>query len=133
MSSPCYGRIVWVELLDSVHGTTFEDHPAVIITPTDEIDPEGTVYIVGISTKKGIAPAEHQVDLPWHAEGKNRTGLTRPCSAVCSWVHEVARRDVRRYGGIVPGRESLRIVGLVRQLGGQTPGESGAQSPPGQS
>jgi mRNA-degrading endonuclease toxin of MazEF toxin-antitoxin module len=39
MSQPCHGRIVWVELPDP-QGRNPKRRPAVILTPTEEIQPD---------------------------------------------------------------------------------------------
>ncbi len=127
MSTPSYASIVWVEIPDSGPGTNFEEHPAVIITPTDQIVPGGNVRVVGISTKTGLAPPEVQVELPWHPQGQTKTKLTKPCSAVCTWVHTICLDDVRKWEGYVPGKYMIRINELVKQLGtaGTPPPASG--------
>ena len=53
----CYGRIVWADLPDS-QGVTHKDRPAVVITPTDQIQPNGDVRVACISTKFDQAPAD---------------------------------------------------------------------------
>lgn len=116
MSSPCLGRIVWVAIPDSAGGSSYKEHPAVIVTPTNQIQAGGEVRVVGVSTKTGLAPRDVQVDLPWHKDGSNRTGLTSPCSAVCTWTHSVRLDEVRRYGGIVPGKQLLKIDLLIKKL-----------------
>jgi mRNA-degrading endonuclease toxin of MazEF toxin-antitoxin module len=116
MSSLCFGRIVWLDLPDSEDSATRKDHPAVIITPTDEIQPDGEIRVVGVSTKKNLAPREVQVDLPYQRDGKGRTGLSQPCSAVCTWLHKIRPEQVRRAGGTVPGSHMRQINEIIRGL-----------------
>jgi hypothetical protein len=116
VSSPCYGRVIWADLKDSITGERFEDHPAVIVTPTDQIQPGGDVWVVGISTKHHLAPAEAQIELGWHPQGRCRSGLNKPCWAVCTWAHRLSLDSVRRYGGVLPGREMIQIASLIGSL-----------------
>ena len=64
MPSLCRGRIVWVELPDP-QGRNPKCRPAVIVTPSADIKPDGEVWVVAISSQTDAAPAEVQVELPW--------------------------------------------------------------------
>lgn len=59
MSQLCRGRIVWVELLDP-QGHNRKCRPAVVVTPDEEIQPDGEVCVVAITTQPGEAPREAQ-------------------------------------------------------------------------
>jgi mRNA-degrading endonuclease toxin of MazEF toxin-antitoxin module len=65
MSPLVRGRIVWVELLDP-QGRNRKCRPAVIVTPDVDIRADGEVWVVAISSQLTEAPAEVQVELPWH-------------------------------------------------------------------
>lgn len=72
MSAPlAQGRIVWVELLDP-QGRNPKARPAVILTPTAEIQPEGTVVAAAVTSNLDASPAELCVELPWHRDGRER-------------------------------------------------------------
>lgn len=66
MSNLCRGRIVRVEVLDPQNRNP-KRRPAVIVTPTAEIQPDDEVVLVAITGSANAAPAEVQVALPWHA------------------------------------------------------------------
>src|SRR4029077_19453103 len=51
MSSPGYGRIIWVEILDP-QGRNPKCRPAVILTADADIRPDGEVWVVAISTDR---------------------------------------------------------------------------------
>src|SRR5271168_844906 len=102
MSKPCYGRIVWAEITDP-QGRNPKCRPAVIVTGTAEIDPEGEVWVVAISTQIDAAPAEDQVALPWHAQRHPKTGLNERCAAVCTWMRRIRVADIQGFAGVVPG------------------------------
>jgi mRNA-degrading endonuclease toxin of MazEF toxin-antitoxin module len=63
-----------VELLDP-QSRNRKCRPAVIVTPDADIQADGEVWIVAITTTLSAAPAEDQVELPWDRRGHPRTGL----------------------------------------------------------
>lgn len=83
MPTLCRGRIVRVEVLDP-QGQNPKCRPAVILTPTAEIRPDGSVALVAITSSVNAAPAEVQVALPWHRQGRVGTKLNKPSVAVCT-------------------------------------------------
>ena len=120
MSSPSFGRIVWVELLDP-QGRNPKCRPAVIITQTDEITPDGEIRVVGISTSLHAAPPEVQVPLQYDPRGACRTGLREECAAVCTWVARIPVATIRDFGGTVPGKTMHEIGEKVKRLEGAGP------------
>ncbi|MDY3552718.1 type II toxin-antitoxin system PemK/MazF family toxin [Gemmata sp. JC717] len=84
MSSPLQqGRIVWVELLDP-QGRNPKRRPAVVLTPTAEIEPGGEIVVAALSTQLDQSPADVSVELPWHRDGHPRTKLNRRAVVVCT-------------------------------------------------
>ena len=113
MSPLCRGRIVWVELLDP-QGRNRKCRPAAIVTPDAEIQPDGEVWVVAISTQLDAAPAEDQVELPWDRRAHPRTGLKERCAAVCTWMEKVSVASIQGCAGIVPGRQLLDILSRIK-------------------
>jgi len=113
VSQPCRGRIVWVELLDP-QGRNPKRRPAVIVTPDADIRVDGEVWVVAISSQRDEAPAEDQVELPWHRDGHPRTGLKEWCAAVCTWMEKVSVANIKGYAGTVPGRQLLDIETRIK-------------------
>jgi hypothetical protein len=62
-------------------------------------------------------PNDH-VELPWHAQKHPRTGLTKRCAAVCSWLLEVMEEDVVSIGGRVPDNKLLEILEKTAESAG---------------
>jgi mRNA-degrading endonuclease toxin of MazEF toxin-antitoxin module len=116
VSSLCHGAIVWAEVPDP-QGRNPKRRPAVIVTPTDEIEAEGDVRVVGISTKFEEAPPEVQVALPWDPRGAAKTQLRKPSWAVCTWVLTVPVASILECRGMVPPGQLLEIV---QRLGGSS-------------
>lgn len=118
MSSPLHqGRIVWVELLDP-HGRNPKRRPAVILTPTDEIDEEGDVVVAALSSQTDQSLPEVSVEIPWHRDGHPRTKLDRRNVVVCTWLMtlSVASIQPEDIGGIVPFAQMARVLEIVRLL-----------------
>jgi mRNA-degrading endonuclease toxin of MazEF toxin-antitoxin module len=113
VSPLCRGRIVWVELLDPL-GRNPKCRPAVIVTPDAEIQPDGEVWVVAISSQLDAAPAADQVELPWDRRGHPKTKLKERCAAVCSWMIKVSVASIQESAGIVPGRQLLDILSRIK-------------------
>jgi mRNA-degrading endonuclease toxin of MazEF toxin-antitoxin module len=91
--------------------------PALVLTPTAEIRPDGNVTLVAITGSTNATPAEAQVELPWHPQGRTATQLTKPSVAVCTWVFTRPVSSIQAYGGIVPDRQMLQILEKINALG----------------
>lgn len=105
------GRIVWAEIADTSGNRKLR--PAVIVTPTDRITPEGPLDVVAVTSRLSEPMPAHHVLLPWHPKGQTRTRLNRRCVAVCTWVARLTRSDIREFGGVVPGQVLLEILTRV--------------------
>src|SRR4051794_13099996 len=102
MSSPlAQGRIVWVTVPDPRGGNP-KARPGVIVTPTAQISPGGTVVVAAVTTLLGQAPFAETVELPSDPAGHPQTRLKRPSEVVCTWLIEVPVADVRDSGGFLP-------------------------------
>ncbi len=109
------GTIVWVQI-DDPQGRNPKCRPAVVLTATNEITPDGEVWVAGISTQIGAAPPEECVELPWHRDRHPKTGLTERCEAVCTWLKKVKVSDIQGLAGVVPGAPLLHILSKVGSL-----------------
>jgi hypothetical protein len=94
------GRIVWVEISDP-QGRNPKCRPAVIVTANEDIRPDAEVWVVGISSRLDVGPAEVQVELPWDRRGHPRTGLRERCAAICTWLRQVSLAAVKSEAGDV--------------------------------
>jgi hypothetical protein len=103
-----FGQIVWAEMADA-NGIR-KLRPAVIITPTDQIDPNSPLDVVAVTSQVPQSLPDDQVLLPWHRQGHPRTGLNRRCAAVCSWMARIVPTDIQSVGGVVPGPVLLTIA-----------------------
>ena len=94
------GSVVWAELEDS-NGFR-KIRPAVVLSATADIAAGRPVHMVAITTRLASPLPEDYVMLPWHREGKVRSGLRRPCAAVATWQAEIKAGDVQQVVGILP-------------------------------
>jgi mRNA-degrading endonuclease toxin of MazEF toxin-antitoxin module len=118
-----FGQIVLVSDLLDPQGRNPKTRPAVIVTPTAEIDPRLPLQVVAVTTfLPDPLPADH-VLLPWQHPRHPRTGLNKRCAAVCTWLARVDEGRVIRHVGIVPGRQLLEIESILARLAG--PDEEG--------
>jgi mRNA-degrading endonuclease toxin of MazEF toxin-antitoxin module len=113
VSPLCRGRIVWVELLDP-QSRNRKCRPAVIVSSDADIQADGEVWVVAISTQLDAAPTEVQVELPWDRRGHPRTGLRERCAAVCIWMEKISVASIQGCAGIVPGRQLLDILTRIK-------------------
>jgi mRNA-degrading endonuclease toxin of MazEF toxin-antitoxin module len=113
------GRIIWVELLDP-QGRNPKRRPAVILTLTEEIRPEGEVVVAALSSQTDQSSQETSVEVPWHRKGHPRTKLNRRNVVVCTWLATVPVTTIRLndIGGIVPFAQMARVLEIVRSLEG---------------
>ncbi|MBI1902998.1 MAG: type II toxin-antitoxin system PemK/MazF family toxin [Planctomycetia bacterium] len=109
------GEIVVIKVSDP-SGANPKSRPVVIVS-APEPNASNLQYVgVAISTSIENPCPEHHVPLPWHAKGRARTGLTRPCVAKCDWRVFVDPADVERSIGTVPGHVMLKIIEEIRRL-----------------
>jgi len=86
----------------------------VIVTSDADIRPDGEVWVVAISTELDQSPPEDQVALPWDARKHPRTGLTKRCAAVCTWMAKVNVASIQNIVGKVSGRPLLDILTRIK-------------------
>lgn len=108
------GRIIWAELPSS-DGTTKKRRPAVIVMSTEDIVPSNPIVVVTATTKFTQPLPADQIALPWQRDGNVRTKLRQPTVAVCSWACEIMETDILQYGGVVPPKEMLEILRILKQ------------------
>jgi hypothetical protein len=84
------------------------------VSASEEIQPDGEVWVVAISSQLDAAPAEDQVELPWDCRGHPKTKLKERCAAVCSWMIKVSAASIQETAGVVPGRQLLDILSRIK-------------------
>ena len=117
-----YGQVVVVTDMLDPNGVNPKDRPAVVVSPSDELDAGRPVIVAAISTlRPGLVPEDH-VPLPWHPHGHARTGLKTNCAVVCRWLEKVEPSRIARVIGIVPGRRLEEVAATLARLATQGDG-----------
>ena len=107
-----HGRIVWATVRD-LNGFR-KDRPAVVLTPTDEIDDGQPLVLMGVTTTFPDPPPPHHVPLPWNADPRRvGTRLARRSAAVVTWLDTCYPDEVIDVAGDVP---APIMAELQRQL-----------------
>ena len=109
------GRIIWATLSDR-NGRNSKSRPLVVVTPTADIPTAEALVAVAISTTPNPNDNPFEVPLPWSANGKARTKLTKSCAAVCNWLCKVVPVAIQAEGGVVPPSELAEIMRRIDQL-----------------
>src|SRR5438876_501836 len=97
-----YGQIILVPVPDG-HGHE-KPHPAVVLSPMDQINAESKLRVVCISTQIENPCPSYHVRLPWKRPHHPRTGLNNPNVAKCNWLVRVDQAKVIKVMGFAPAR-----------------------------
>jgi mRNA-degrading endonuclease toxin of MazEF toxin-antitoxin module len=112
---PEQGRIVLVEVLDP-QSRNAKIRPAVIISRTEDIELDGFITCVAISS---AIPEKHPDDcilLPFSPGGKSRTGLKMRSAAMCSWLFQITEHDIKKFIGTSPPQKLQEILACLNKL-----------------
>jgi hypothetical protein len=109
-----YGQIILVPVSDG-HGN-FAPHPAIILSPTEQIAPGAALRVVCISSQVEDPCPQHHIPLPWQRPRHPKTGLNKPNVAKCNWLARVNQDAVIKILGFAPPRQLHRIEQELRRL-----------------
>ena len=113
-----YGRLVWATLTDRRGKRA--DHPAIIITPNEELSEDEELAVMAVTTSYGDPPPPHHIELPWNPDPRKvGTRLSRRSAAVVNWLNFIHPRDIRRLAGDVPKPLMSQIQAALNALGEQ--------------
>jgi len=94
------GHVVYAQIPDPAGAPLNEPHPAMVLRAPDA---DGTLWLLGISTKYSVPVGRLMIELPWSPGGHPATGLSRPCVLKCWWaVRWNANHVIRRLGALPP-------------------------------
>jgi mRNA-degrading endonuclease toxin of MazEF toxin-antitoxin module len=109
-----YGRLIWAVLKD--RNGFRKRRPAVILTPSDEINETDPFVVAAVTTTFASPPPPNHVELPWNADPRRvSTRLARRSAAVVSWIQAVYADEVEEVSGDVPARTMQRIQAALRR------------------
>jgi mRNA-degrading endonuclease toxin of MazEF toxin-antitoxin module len=109
---PEQGQIVWVETCDP-QGRNLKKRPAVIVTPTTEIQAGNPVVCVAITAELPRKLTDDFVLLPYQRGGHPRTGLRKRSAAMCSWLVVVTEEEIVGHLGRAPKPQLDEILARV--------------------
>ena len=109
------GSLIWATIPDQ-NGKNHKCRPAVVLTPTEEIDPSDTIVVAAGTTKFTEPLPDNKVKLPWHRNGHIVTGLKLPTAVVCEWIVEISLNEVVKIGGMCPERHFNKILDQIPRL-----------------
>jgi mRNA-degrading endonuclease toxin of MazEF toxin-antitoxin module len=115
--TPEQGRIILIEVDDPQKRNT-KNRPAVIVSRTEEIESDGTIVCVAVTSSIPDNPPADCVLLPYHASGTTRTGLKKRSAAMCSWLFEATEEKITKYLGIVPPKQLNQILEYLEKQKG---------------
>ena len=108
------GSLIWATIPDQ-NEKNHKCRPAVVLTPTDEIDLSDTIVVAAATTKFTEPLQGNKVKLPWHRNGHIVTGLKTPTVIVCNWLVEISKSDIVKIGGMCPERHLNKILDQIPQ------------------
>jgi hypothetical protein len=106
---PEQGRIILVEVSDP-QGRNVKIRPAVIISETEQIQRDGRISCVAITSSLPDELSDDLVLLPYHPAGKVRSGLRKRSAAMYSWLFEIEEDRIEKYIGVIPFELLSEIV-----------------------
>jgi hypothetical protein len=112
-----YGQIILAPVADG-RGNV-KPHPAIILTPTDQITPGESIQVVCISSQVEDPSPTYHIPLPWQRPRHPRTGLNKPNVAKCNWLTRIDPADVIEVLGFAPPDRLARIEEALRTLSGE--------------
>ena len=114
MPKPEQGRIILAEVIDPQKHNA-KTRPAVIVSRTDEIESEGLIACVAITSMVPDKLPDDCVLLPFDPGGRTRTGLKMRSAAMCSWLFEIAEEKIEKYIGVVPPKQLQEILACIEK------------------
>src|SRR5207253_9255644 len=107
------GRIVWAAVRD--RNGFVKRRPVIILTPTEQIQPEvGSLEVMAITTSYRHPPPADHVELPWHPRGNPTTKLNKRSAAVVNWLASIVIDDIEGFGADVPAKLMIEILNRLK-------------------
>jgi len=110
-----FGDIVIVEGMLDPQGRNPKDRRPVVLTKNAELEQGEPIVVAGITGTLLPPLGPEFVELPWQNPRHPKTGLTKRCAVVCSWIAVVDPAAVIRVSGRVPGRHLITVAEKTRE------------------
>jgi len=115
-----FGDIVIVTDLLDPQGRNPKDRPAVVVTPTDDLEAGRPVFVIAITTTLPERLPAGYIRIPWSRPRHPRTGLDAKNAAVCHWLARVDESRIARKIGRVPTKELAQITSYLQAIDEET-------------
>lgn len=119
------GTVILVSQVPDKNGVNHKDRFMVLVR--DFNDTDLLAYGVAVTGTFALPLPATSVRLPFHRQGRCKTGLTKDSVADCTWIVAATPADIIKRSGITPPRELLTILQQV-QLQLPPPPAAGAGS-----
>jgi hypothetical protein len=93
------------------HNGHLKRRPAIIISPTDEIEAGAEIAVMAISTSYPAPPPANCIELPWNNDRRRSvTRLSQRSAAVTNWLRYIREEEIDELAGDVPLTIMVRIL-----------------------
>lgn len=89
--------------------------PVVVYTPTELIPQRPRLDVIGISGS--YYPADDCIPLPWRADGRVPTRLTKPCAIVFNLLGTADKNEIEITGGYVTDAVLVELIERLKRMG----------------
>lgn len=104
------GTVLLVAQVPDKNGVNPKDRFVVLVRDFDDTD--ALAYGVAVTGTFNLPLPATSVRLPYHRQGRSRTGLTKDSIADCTWVVVVAPQDIIKRNGMTP---PIQLVAILQE------------------
>ena len=90
--------------------------PVLVISKTQDIRPDGDVYVACITTSYKRPATKPLFALPWAADGSCSTKLRQECAVKCVWIRLVPHQKLKPPFGRLDNGQLLPILHYINSL-----------------
>jgi mRNA-degrading endonuclease toxin of MazEF toxin-antitoxin module len=113
---PREGEIIIVRGMLDPNGVNPKDRPCVVVTRDEDLDAGAPVVVVAISTLLPGPLPRDIVLIPYHPQGRGRTGLKTRCAAVPAGMEVVDSSRIGPTVGHAPPKQLGAIAEILRRF-----------------
>ena len=110
-----FGDIVIVKDLLDPQGRNPKDRRAVVLTKDGDLERGEPIVVAGITSRLQPPLGPEFVELPWQNPRHPKTGCTKRCAVMCSWLAVVNPAAIITVSGRVPGRHLITVAEKTRE------------------
>jgi hypothetical protein len=119
------GTIIFVAQVPDPNNANPKDRRVILIRDFDESDPH--IYGVAVTGTFTFPLPPTSVRLPYHRQGRCKTGLTKDCVADCTWIVVATPAEIIKAHGITP---PIQLATILQQVQNYLPPPPVPPAPP---